>query len=78
MARSTARVPLVLSQRCTGCGRCVGACDLHLLSLHAVQWKKSAVLQDAHRCTGCSDCARVCPFQAIRMRAATITSPAPD
>jgi Fe-S-cluster-containing hydrogenase component 2 len=78
MARTSTRVPLVLPHRCTGCGQCVGACDLHLLSLQVVHWKKSAVLHDAHRCTGCSDCARVCPFRAIQMRAAPVKSPAPD
>lgn len=62
------RRPVVDVQRCTGCGRCVAACDPHLLSLEVERWNKFAVLHDAHRCTGCSLCARVCPFDAIRMR----------
>ena len=61
-------LPRVDLARCTGCGWCVAACDLHLLSLEAVQWTKSAVLRDADRCTGCSDCAVTCPFRAITMR----------
>jgi len=61
-------LPRVDTARCTGCGWCVAACDLHLLSLEAVQWKKSAALHDADRCTGCSDCAVTCPFHAITMR----------
>lgn len=65
------RLPLVDHQRCTGCGRCVAACGLHLLSLEPVRWEKFAVLDDARRCTGCSDCAVVCPFRAITMRAST-------
>jgi ferredoxin len=62
------RLPEIDSQRCTGCGRCVAACDPHLLSLERVRWEKFAVLQEAHRCTGCSACAAVCPFHAIAMK----------
>lgn len=69
MNRRPTRVPVVLPLRCTGCGGCVGACDLHLLSLEIERWKKTAVLHDAPRCTGCSDCAAACPFRAIVMRA---------
>jgi Pyruvate/2-oxoacid:ferredoxin oxidoreductase delta subunit len=61
------RLPVVDTQRCTGCGRCVGACAPQLLSLEVQHWKKHAVLQGAERCTGCSLCALRCPFDAIRM-----------
>jgi ferredoxin len=67
--RRTARLPEIDPRRCTGCGRCVAACEPHLLSLEVVHWKKSSVLHDAHRCTGCSLCAVRCPFGAITMRA---------
>lgn len=60
--------PQIDPQRCTGCGRCVGACDDHLLSLEPLRWQKFAVLHEAERCTGCSACAVVCPFHAITMR----------
>ena len=74
-----ARVPEIDRQRCTGCGRCVGACDLHLLSLDRVRWEKFALLQEAHRCTGCSQCAAVCPFHAIAMkRPAAVAAPGGD
>jgi ferredoxin len=61
-------LPAVDTARCTGCGWCVAACDLHLLSLEVVQWKKYSTLREADRCTGCSDCAVTCPFHAITMR----------
>ena len=60
--------PDVDPARCTGCGWCVAACDLHLLSLEVVEWKKYATLGAADLCTGCSDCAVKCPFHAISMR----------
>lgn len=61
-------LPAIDTVRCTGCGWCIAACDLHLLSLEVVQWKKSSTLRDADRCTGCSDCAVTCPFHAIAMK----------
>jgi ferredoxin len=62
------RLPEIDTQRCTGCGRCVAACELHLLSLEAVRWERFARLHDAERCTGCSLCAVKCPFDAITLR----------
>lgn len=66
--RRSGRLPVIDPQRCTGCGRCVAACDLHLLSLETVRWKKSSVLHEADRCTGCSLCAVSCPFDAITLQ----------
>jgi Pyruvate/2-oxoacid:ferredoxin oxidoreductase delta subunit len=73
MNRARVARPNIDPQRCTGCGRCVAACDLQLLSLEVVQWKKSSVLHEPSRCTGCSLCAVRCPFDAITMtRAAAV------
>jgi NAD-dependent dihydropyrimidine dehydrogenase PreA subunit len=68
-ARSRGCLPLIDAGRCTGCGRCVGACAPQLLSLETVRWKKHAVLHGAERCTGCRLCALRCPFDAITMQA---------
>ncbi|MEO5689765.1 MAG: 4Fe-4S binding protein [Burkholderiaceae bacterium] len=63
------RLPSVDADRCTGCGRCVAACEPRVLSLQTTaDWRKSAVLHDGGRCTGCSLCALRCPFDAIEMR----------
>ena len=67
-SRGSGRLPAIDHQRCTGCGRCVAACDLHLLSLEPMRWQKFALLHEPDRCTGCSDCAVICPFHAITMR----------
>jgi len=66
--RTPWRLPDVDSRRCTGCGWCVAACDLQLLSLEVVRWTKRSVLHEPARCTGCSACALKCPFHAITMR----------
>ena len=65
--RASRRLPEVDRDRCTGCGRCVAACDLHLLSLETVRWEKFATLNEPRQCTGCSLCAVRCPFEAITM-----------
>ncbi|KQP16094.1 ATP-binding protein [Pseudorhodoferax sp. Leaf265] len=64
-------LPVIAPERCTGCGRCVGACPPHVLSLevpNGQRWgRKNAVLHDSAGCTGCALCFVVCPFDAIRM-----------
>ena len=65
--RPAARLPEVDADRCTGCGRCVAACEPRVLSLETTNWRKAAVLHGRADCTGCSLCAVVCPFRAITM-----------
>lgn len=65
-------LPLVDPSRCTGCGRCIGACPPRVLWLEAEgpggMGRKHAVLHDAPGCTGCAKCVVVCPFDAIAMQ----------
>ena len=60
-------LPEIEPRRCTGCGRCVGACAPHVLVLERRAWDKLAQLVDAGACTGCHHCAWHCPFDAITM-----------
>ncbi len=74
-------LPAIDTDRCTGCGWCVGVCAPHVLSLQvlpppsgqpqqqgrAVWGPKRSQLHDASGCTGCALCAVRCPFDAIRM-----------
>ena len=67
--RTAPRLPEIAADRCTGCGRCVAACEPRVLSLETMpDWRKSAVLHGRDDCTGCSLCALRCPFDAITMR----------
>jgi ferredoxin len=76
MKRRPIQLPAIDLKRCTGCGWCVAACPLDLLTLERAGWKKHSQLHDAGRCTGCAYCAIRCPFGAITMRAAADASEA--
>lgn len=54
--------------RCTGCGWCVAACPLDLLSLEVKSWKKTSTLHNAEACTACRKCEAKCLFGAITVR----------
>jgi ferredoxin len=73
----SARAPLpdINPARCTGCGRCIAICPVHVLGFETVRWTKFAVLVDAVPCTGCSLCEGRCPFNAITMRPAAQVLP---
>ena len=66
-----APVPAINAARCTGCGRCIAVCPVHVLTFETERWTKFAVLVDANACTGCSLCEARCPFNAITMRPAS-------
>lgn len=57
------------NERCKGCGLCIVACPLGLLSLadKVVNHKgyPYAIQSDWQRCTGCISCAVVCPEGCI-------------
>ncbi len=63
-------IALIDPARCTGCGRCIAACELRLIAFETKDWKKRSVLQEPERCTGCGDCDARCPTGAISMGAA--------
>ncbi|NCN70707.1 MAG: 4Fe-4S dicluster domain-containing protein [Rhodoferax sp.] len=62
-------------ERCTGCGWCVAACRLHLLSLEPQGWRKHSVIHDQDSCTGCEKCEVRCLFNAIQVTRAMPPKP---
>ncbi|NCP39815.1 MAG: 4Fe-4S dicluster domain-containing protein [Rhodoferax sp.] len=60
--------------RCSGCGRCISACDLRLFVFETHNWRKRAVLQDSEQCSGCGVCVARCSTGALGM----VPAPAAD
>ncbi|MDD2853181.1 MAG: 4Fe-4S binding protein [Desulfuromonadaceae bacterium] len=58
-------IPKIDSARCSGCGRCVAACPLRLITLEVAKYRKSAMLINAERCTHCGQCVESCLLDAI-------------
>jgi ferredoxin len=51
--------------RCSGCGRCISACEFRLFSFETRNWKKTSVMHDADLCSGCGECASRCVIGAL-------------
>ncbi|WP_246163583.1 4Fe-4S dicluster domain-containing protein [Oryzomonas sagensis] len=51
--------------RCSGCGRCVAACLLHVVTLEQQGYRKAARIVSAERCTRCGACVASCPIGAL-------------
>jgi len=58
-------VPLIDIGRCSGCGRCVSACPLRIITLETSGYHKHAVIFQAERCTACGCCILTCLISAI-------------
>ena len=59
--------PIIIEERCTGCGVCVHACAFNALKLARRPYKTAlAVIMD--NCNSCNACVGVCPpkFNAIK------------
>jgi uncharacterized Fe-S center protein len=54
--------PFNITDRCTGCGRCVGVCPKSAI---VIEKKKSII--DSGICIGCFECMHVCPEHAIEI-----------
>ena len=58
------------TERCKGCGLCVGACPKGIVALSDRLNPKGyhpAEVKDMEACIGCASCARMCPDCVIRV-----------
>ena len=63
------RKPVVIPERCVGCGVCVESCPLEkkAIRLKRTQGKKIPIY-DYHRCIRCYCCQEMCPKKAIKVK----------
>ncbi|WP_223922099.1 4Fe-4S binding protein [Geobacter sp. AOG2] len=52
-------------ERCSGCGRCVAACLLRLITLEQRGYRKAALITSIEHCTRCGACIESCPIGAL-------------
>jgi ferredoxin len=78
---TTAFLPAVSAETCTGCGQCVNVCPIEamgLVSANDPQNRRAKVAKvNPEICLGCGVCARVCPTSSIALepREARTTTP---
>lgn len=71
MHQSQDPLPIIDSDRCTGCGICVDTCPTNALS--TIDGKAVLVTPDA--CTYCTACQNVCPEDAIDLPFVIVFAP---
>jgi uncharacterized protein (DUF362 family)/NAD-dependent dihydropyrimidine dehydrogenase PreA subunit len=60
------RKPVVIPQRCIGCGICAASCPLDIKAIHMADRGDQRVPKyDYHRCIRCYCCQEMCPQKAI-------------
>jgi len=57
--------PQIDSARCTGCGRCVAACPVRIITLEVAGFRKNAMIMQPARCNLCGRCIAECPVEAV-------------
>jgi len=64
-------LPVLTGADCSGCGRCVSACPLDLVSLATDSpngWGMKRPVIDEEACLGCGVCVRACPRSALGLK----------
>lgn len=56
-------LPIIDSNRCTGCGECIAQCPTEALERR----NGKAALVHPHLCIYCADCETLCPVGAIQL-----------
>ncbi len=67
---TAAPAPVVVTDRCAGCGACLLTCPTH-----AIRPSGGALFVLAELCTGCIECIDVCPVDAIEETASGPDTP---
>ncbi|MBW4055511.1 MAG: 4Fe-4S binding protein [Proteobacteria bacterium] len=65
LKRDHQHIPKIIHECCSGCGRCVAACSIKLITLETVRFHKNAVFLHPKHCTACGKCVEACPIGAL-------------
>lgn len=71
-------LPQVLTERCTGCGRCLAVCPVNAIQLApGAEGARPVAVVDQDVCLGCGICVRACQRGALRLegRAQRVITP---
>ncbi len=66
----TSNFIVAVTDRCTGCGRCIATCPVRILSLESTAAEgrgRKRIAADLTYCLGCGVCVRNCPRGGLRM-----------
>ncbi len=69
--KTTRFSPLVDSEACNGCAKCVRACPVETITLANSKKRKPKIDIDVDICLGCGVCAQCCPTDAISLQTRT-------
>jgi len=78
---TTKYIPVLTSEMCRGCGRCVDTCPVEALSLVSAndphEPRKRTARLNEEICLGCGLCVKTCPTESIRLsvRKETVITP---
>jgi ferredoxin len=68
---TTNYLPVIETEACNGCGKCVDVCPVEAMELvsasHPVKKRRRKARVDEALCLGCGVCVRHCPEQGIRL-----------
>ncbi len=71
-------IPVILEDKCTGCGKCIKSCPKELIDLRPLKKRVLVLCQSQDKggvakkkcdvaCIGCTKCVKACPVDAITM-----------
>jgi len=65
--KAKSKIVHVITDNCTGCGRCLKICNRKVLEIVAEGDVTHVVLRNPQKCTACEKCVVICKFNALEI-----------